>query len=131
MAHRQILNKLSVVKISNLKSKNLVKIPYLKFILVALGINLLAILFVVAIKKKLPPEVPLFYGLAEGAGQLASSLSLTLPAAISLIILLLNFIIASLTENEFLQQTLIIASFACALFALVTTLRISFLVTSF
>ena len=101
------------------------------FIYVSIIICMFSIVFVLAIQKKLPPEIPLFYGLAEGQEQLAGSLWLILPSLTSLGIILINSLISVFWKNEFLQETLTLTSLAAAILSVITTLKIALLIGSF
>jgi len=107
------------------------KPPLIKLFYSSLVLNLISILSVIILRNNLPPEVPLFYGFAEGEEQLTSVLSLTLPGIFSLIIVGVNFFVATLSQNNFLRHTLIVSSFFVSTLSLVTTFKIIFLVGSF
>lgn len=113
------------------KKENLLKTPMLKLVFAAIGLNILNVAFILFIQKRLPPEVPLFYGLAEGEEQLASPLLLTVPPIIALTITLLNATFASLLRNEFQKQALVFAGLIVTIFSFITTIKISFLVGNF
>jgi uncharacterized Tic20 family protein len=86
---------------------------------------------VLLIQRWLPPQVPLFYGKPSGEEQLTSSLVLTLPSIVSLLILLINVSFAAVLKDEFLRKTLVLAAIAVTFFAAITTIKIIFLVGSF
>ena len=106
--------------------KSLKRASYISILLCALSA-----LFVLAIQKRLPPEVPLFYGLAEGEQQLSSSIWLIIPSLTSLGIILLNGIISFFWKKDFLRETLTLTSLAVAILSTITTLKIILLVGSF
>ncbi len=99
-----------------------------KITLPAVLVNLIVISLIVIFKHRLPPVVPLFYGLPTGEGQLASNLFLILPPAVALIILLTNNFLAHLVKDSFLQKILICAGLTITILSLVTCVRIFFLV---
>ena len=103
--------------------------PYLIF---AFGLTAFSILIVLLAKTKfLPPEVPLFYGEAQGEAQIGKSLGLTIPSLISLFIIVINLLISFIVKDEFLKRVLILASLACAIFSTITTIKIILLIGSF
>ena len=55
-------------------------LPFKNYAIASLFVNLLIILSAILAQRFLPPEVPLFYGLAEGEEQLAPRLFLLLPS---------------------------------------------------
>ena len=107
------------------------KIVFKNYIFAALSINILTIVGVIAIQKFLPPQVPLFYGLPEGEGQLAPRLLLIVPSFASLIILTVNSILSSFIEDEFVRKALVLAGIGTTFFAVITTVKIALLVGSF
>ena len=114
------------------KGQEIIKtLPFIKYIYLSIVVNLLIIAAIFVVKKNLPPEVPLFYGLPKSENQLVSSTNLILPSLISLAIIAANSFLAYLTKDEFLKKTLVMATFASTFFSVVTTLKIVFLVGSF
>jgi hypothetical protein len=107
------------------------KIPYTKLLYTSLAANLLLILFMFFFRGNIPPEVPLFYGFPEGESQLAQKNSLVLPSLISIVVIIINSLIAYLTKDEFVKKTLVIVSFAITFLSVVTTVKIVFLVGSY
>lgn len=78
----------------------------------------------------LPPEVPLLYGLPQTDSQLISPIWIVLPSSLALVITTLNSLLALKFNDSYLKKTLGIASLACSILAIVTTLKIIFLVGS-
>jgi len=115
-------------KLDTKKQKTKPNIPFGKFIVYAISINLILIILIFIFRNHLPPQIPLFYGLPEGKEQLASSLTLTLPSLLSLTILLLNLGLSFIIQEEFIKKALILSSLLVALFSLITTLKIFFLI---
>ena len=119
------------------KTQNLTKksggfnIPLKKVFIFATSINLLTIAFIVLLQNSLPPQVPLFYGLAEGEEQLTTPLGLLIAPGLSTTILLINTSLSTLTKNDFLQKTLILSGFAVGVFSTITIVKIILLVGSF
>lgn len=95
---------------------------------------LLDISFLVLIyflRSHFPPEIPLFYGLAEGGEQLANSMFLALPVLLSLLILLFNMVVSLFINNIFFKKTLLVSAFGANILIVITTLKIFFLVGNF
>jgi len=102
-----------------------------RVILISVFLNIASILFVITAQRKLPPELPLFYGLAEGEEQLAKAFLLTLPALVSLGMTCLNSVISFFWENEFLREVLILTSLGITILSTIATIKIAFLIGSF
>lgn len=100
------------------------------YITVSVVVNIVVILAVILLIKSshLPPQVPLFYGLPEGEGQLAQKTLLVTPAIISLITILLNSTAAWLIKDNFLKKALAMTFVVTTFFSTVTTIKIIFLV---
>jgi hypothetical protein len=107
------------------------KVPFKNYVLWAVVANAVIAAGILLGQKFLPPEVPLFYGLAEGEAQLAPRILLVIPASASIVILILNSFISSLIADEFIKKVIILGAIATALFAVVTSVKITFLVGSF
>ena len=104
---------------------------YAKKFAVALMINILVIIFVLLARRNhLPPEVPLFYGLARGNSQLAPSILLILPSIVAICISIINFVLSTSIKDVFLKSALLISAFVVTFFSCITTLKIIFLVGS-
>jgi hypothetical protein len=107
------------------------RLPFKDFVIASVSINILMAVIVLLIQRWLPPQIPLFYGKPRGEEQLASSLVLTLPSIVSLLILLINVSFAAILKDEFLRKTLVLAAIVVTFFAAITTIKIIFLVGSF
>lgn len=112
-------------------SKIASEIPFFGLLVVSLFICIATILGVLYLKDYIPPQVPLFYGLPEGEEQLTTATGLTIPAFGALIIIVINTILATIFENNFVRNSLVLTSFAATLFATITTVKILLLVGSF
>jgi hypothetical protein len=108
-----------------------VKFPLKKVFVSSLIINFLTALSVLIIQSHLPPQIPLFYGLAEGEEQLIFPLGLIIPALFALVVSIVNAALTLIIKNDFLQKTLILAGFAVTIFSTITTVKIILLVGSF
>lgn len=106
-------------------------LPFKNYAIASSVVNILVILATLFAQKFLPPQVPLFYGLAEGEGQLAPRLFLLIPSLASLVILTINSLVSSRVEDIFIKKALILAAIGTTFFAAITTLKIMFLVGSF
>lgn len=106
-------------------------IPFLKLIFIFVAINLSLIALVFLLKDRLPPEIPLFYGMPWGENQLAPQYLLSLPCALSITILLLNSIIVSIIEDVYWKKVLIVSAFAISILSIITTVKIALLVGNF
>jgi len=114
------------------KEENLIStLPFKWLIAATLIFNIIIISLVFILKNKLPPELPLFYGLPEGEEQLAPTLTLSLPSAISISILIFNTALSLLIDNEFLRKTLVASAFVASFFSIIATFKIFLLVGSF
>lgn len=102
--------------------------PFVKIIYSTAIFNLVLIAAVLILKGRLPPVVPLFYGLAEGEHQLVTNTQLILPSVLSVSFLVINLVIAYFMEDDFLKKVLILTPVAATLFSAITTIKIFFLV---
>ncbi len=118
-------------KDKNGKSSFFKKPPYINLIYSSIIINVLSIAGIFLLKNLLPPEIPLFYGLAEGVEQLTNSTGLITAPLVSLSIVILNTITASLLNNDLLRKTLVVTGFSVTIFMLVTLIQIVLLVGYF
>lgn len=107
------------------------KIPLKNYVIAGGIINFLTAIFVLLAQGKLPPQVPLFYGLPQGESQLTRPIFLLIPTALSSAVILANQFLARLVKDEFLKKAFVAAGFASAVFATITTFKIIFLVGNF
>jgi hypothetical protein len=125
----QLKAKIIPVDTSSQKEVGLVSIPYRETIFTVGLTNIVVIALIFILKRFIPPQIPLYYGLAEGEEQLASnSLFLALPSLVSLAMIILNTTLASLIKDDFIKKMLIVACAATSFFSVVTTIRIFLLV---
>lgn len=114
------------------KSKDISeKILFRDYLFAAVIVNLVLILLVLVLARRLPPQIPLFYGLPVSDRQLAPNYLLFIPAVVSILIILLNTSLSFSVKNEFLKKTLIVAAIASVLFPLITIVKIIALVGYF
>lgn len=80
---------------------------------------------------KLPPQIPIFYSKPWGEPMLGPPIALWILPAISMIISLVNFSLATflLSETKFLTKTLFISAFIVNLMTLYSTGKIISLLT--
>lgn len=109
----------------------LVGLPFSNWVYASFGVNLLLIVFVLAIQRWLPPQVPLFYGMAEGEGQLSRSIFLPIPALAAILITVVNIFVSLGVKDVFIKKSLIVAGLAATFLATITVVKIVFLVGSF
>lgn len=107
------------------------RFPFKKLVVFSIIINVLTVVFILAVKNRLPPEVPLFYGRPTGEEQLSTTLGLAIPAVVSFFILFINIGLSLLFTNDFLKKTLILSGISSVAFSTITTVKIIFLIGSF
>lgn len=125
------VKKLWEEKIAKNRGKLIENIPFKNPLIAAVSANIIIILIILLLQVFFPPQVPLLYGLPEGEAQLASSLSLTLPSLISLIIIAVNVFISYLLKDEFFKKVLTITAIGLTIFSATTTIKIILLIISF
>lgn len=92
--------------------------------------NIIVILCQVAILfikfNNLPPQIPLYYSLPWGEQELAPVTSIFILPALSIIIMLLNNILAVffLKSNPLLSRILVVVSLVCSFFAAIALFQI-------
>lgn len=91
-------------------------------------INLTIIIFSLLIQKRIPPQIPIFYGLPQGEAQLSSPIGILIPSVSSLIFVLLNLSLINVIKDEFIKKTLVVGGLTTAIFASITVVKIFFLV---
>ena len=112
--------------------KNLLaSLPFYQWVYVSFVVNLVMIVLVLIVRRWLPPQVPLFYGMAEGEGQLAPSIFLPIPAIAAIGVTIVNIFISYSLNDVFVKKTLIVAGLAATFPATITVVKIVFLVGSF
>lgn len=104
--------------------------PYLLPTLIVLLINIAIIITIILISKKLPPQVPLYYGFPRGERQLATPLALILPVAISSLFVTLNTTFAYFTKPVFLKNILVFGAFFASFLSAITVIKIILLTIS-
>lgn len=112
-------------------SEELKEVPFGSYVLTVIIFNFVVILFSLLSQKFLPPQIPLFFGTAEGTGWLAPNYLLALPNTIALGVLLVNVIISKKIEDDFLKKVLILGGISLTFFATITCVKIFFLIGSF
>jgi hypothetical protein len=107
------------------------KLPLRGVIYGSFGINLASVALILALRSFLPPVVPLFYGQPYGEFQLVPTLGLLTVPATSVLITLINSIIATRLHDHFYKKALIFSSLFVASLGLIAILKIIFLVGFF
>jgi hypothetical protein len=106
-------------------------IPFLKLFYLSLFLAFTPPIIVMTLGKLLPPEVPVFYGLPDGEGQLGLKSFLAIPGIISLLIIGVNSVVLFLTTNPYLKKVLVVAGFVASMLSAITVIKIFFLVGTF
>lgn len=99
-------------------------VAYFKSMIIMLFINVLVIVLIIVFRKKLPPQVPIFYGLPRGEVQLAPPISLVYPLVLSSLFLVVNSIFASLSKSQFSKKVFVVGGVFISILALITVIRI-------
>jgi hypothetical protein len=97
----------------------------------SIALNLLLAGLILILKGFLPPIVPLFYGLPDGAEQLIPYFGLTIAPAIGLIVTFVNVLISNAINDKLLRSALIISSVFISLLLAITTVKIVLLIGLF
>lgn len=103
-------------------------LPYFRIFVGLLAVNLLAIILLFFMLKRLPLEVPLWYGRAFGEAQLADRQLIVLPLVASAGILVFNYVLLNFLRDSFLQKVLMGVSALVFILSLITVTRIFLLV---
>lgn len=107
------------------------RLPFKNYLALSFIVALGTLFAVIFLQKRLPPQVPLFYGAAEGETQIVPSWALIVPSLISLFVVIANSALASFLKDDFIKKTLVLVATVTAFFSVVTTFKIIFLVGSF
>lgn len=107
------------------------KVVLKNYALAGISLSLLSAILILAFKRNLPPQVPLFYGLPVGESQLVSSWGFLISPTAAFVITIVNIFISSLVSDNFYKRVLIISSFFISILVIITTLKIIFLVGFF
>ncbi len=107
------------------------EIPFFGLLVFSLLVSIVTIVGILLLKDHIPPQVPLFYGLPEGEEQLTTQMGLTIPSFVALTFIVINTILATIFENAFVRNALVLTCFAITLFTTITTIKIFLLVGSF
>lgn len=106
------------------------KLPLKRVIIMSFVLNLIVIASGLLSQFILPPEIPLLFGLPQTSEQLVPSIYILIPAITSLIISIINPLIAINIEGSYLKKTLAFSTFLIAILSLIATFKIIFLVGS-
>jgi hypothetical protein len=95
-----------------------------------LAINFFTCLIALLAQVVLPPQIPLFYGLPVSTEQLSPSLGLLIPGGLGIVINSANLLLWLKIKDNYLKRILLISSYIVSFFAVITTIKIIFLVGS-
>ena len=104
--------------------------PFRGFFLTCLILNVVFSLLVLLLQKSLPPVVPLMYGLPVGEEQLVPRIALAGPSALAFLIAMVNAFGAKASKNPFIEKVLVGLTIVVTSLAIVTTLKVFFLVAA-
>ncbi|KKS77314.1 MAG: hypothetical protein UV74_C0013G0584 [Candidatus Woesebacteria bacterium GW2011_GWB1_43_14] len=104
------------------------KVPFFETIIIIIIINLALLVFGIIAQKVLPPQIPLFFGKPFGEEQLANSIFIIIPAAISLIITIINMFLIKIISDEFIQKTLVAGALLATVLSMITSIKIILLI---
>ncbi len=99
-----------------------------KLAVICFVINAIIVAVILAVKRNLPPIVPLFYGLPEGQGQLTVSTTLIVPPAISSVFTIINLLISRLTKDNFIEKVSAGLTITALALSTITVIKIILLV---
>jgi len=118
-------------RLSSKAKEDFKRIPFAGPFYFFLAVNVFVIIMAVLAQKRLPPQIPLYYGLPRGEQQLSDKAGILIPNIISLSVLILNTALSYLVKDEFLRKTLVVFGFVTVILATITTLKIILLVGNF
>lgn len=104
------------------------KLPLSGYIYSSIGLSVLTALLVIITKFNLPPVVPLFYGRPVGPEQLVGAWGLIVAPGVSLLITVINIILASRLSDDFSKRVLSVTSLFISVLIAVTVFKIISLV---
>lgn len=99
--------------------------------IVCVVINLAVIVGIILLDKNIPPEIPLYYGMPQGADQLTLKSSLPLPSIIAIFLGIINIILAVILKDVFLKRVVSGITVATTSLAVITIIKIVSTVGSF
>lgn len=94
-------------------------------------ICLSTIALVFLLSNRLPPQIPLFYGLPRGEEQLTTTFGLIIPSLTSIAIILVNYGISQVLSKDYFKRILSLASVGSVFLSTITTIKIIVLVGNF
>lgn len=94
------------------------------FLASAAAINVGQIVLVFVTRSKMPPQVPLFYSLPWGEGQLTSASGLWLVPEICLRVIIVNFAVSVFLQQTVLTRILSSTAMLVTILALITLWKI-------
>lgn len=106
------------------------KLPLKKVVIASFILNLIVIVLGLLSQFILPPEIPLLFGLPQTTEQLTPSIYILIPSITSLVISIVNPLIAINIEGSYLKKALAFSTFLIAILSSIATFKIIFLVGS-
>ncbi len=90
-----------------------------------------AIIFIISLVSQfiLPPQIPLYFGLPQTSDQLASSFMIIVPSLSSILIIIINILIAINLNDNYIKKTLAFGSISVFILSAITTIKIILLVS--
>lgn len=113
------------------KTAEIAKLPFKKLLIIAVLTNIGVVVLYLVFKNRIPPLVPLFYGMPESTDQLAARYLIILPCLISLTVIAVNSVAAIIIKSDFIKKILAAASLFTTALSVITILEIAFLVGNF
>lgn len=107
------------------------KIVFRNYFLVAAVLAILSAIGIAGGKSFLPSVVPLFYGKPIGAEQLTGYWFFFTIPGMSFLITIINLLISSHVEDEFVKRILAVSSLIISLMAIISVIKIILLVGFF
>jgi len=118
-------------KTNDLRTQIDERIAFINFFYTAIVLNIINLVFVFAMQRNLPPEVPLFYGYIESEQQLTTPAGLLIPGVFAMILLFANITISMIIKNDYLKKVLSVSTFTISFLLLITVINIIFLIGTF
>ena len=106
----------------------MINLAHKNLYILAIVVNVLVVMLVIVFQSKLPPLVPLLYGLPIGKEQLVDKSLLAIPCLVSLVLISADAYVSIRTKNLFVEHVLAGIAIAITLLASITTIKIFFLV---
>lgn len=106
------------------------KLPLKNLFIFSLISSLIFLIISLVSNLILPPQIPIFYGLPKTTEQLGKSIYIILPSLVSILITIINAVLAINIESQHQKRILAFSSLLVSILAIVTTYKIIALVGS-